>query len=98
MVALAQEALAGPSMMGLFIKGMHQPLAHHDYQLTLREELFWWLAIVKTIHKPSDSFLKSPKIKTAVLRLGRWRLFSCAAGKVRWMTDVSLKGKNRGSK
>lgn len=67
-VALTQEALAGPSTLGLPTQGVHQSLAHHDHQLALRDEFLWWLAILKAAHKPTNGLLESAKVKATVLR------------------------------
>lgn len=66
-VALTQEALAGSSTLGLPAQGVHQSLAHHNHQLTLRDEFLWWLAILKTAHKSPNGLLESAKVKPAVL-------------------------------
>jgi len=80
-VALAQEALGGLSPLGLPVQGVHQPLAHHDHQLTLRDELLRRLAVPKAAHKSIDGLLESAKVKPAVLRHGgRSLLLWAAAG------------------
>lgn len=66
-VTLTQEALGGPSTLGLSAQGVHQPLAHHDHQLTLRDECLWWLTIPEAAHKSPDGLLESTEIKPAVL-------------------------------
>lgn len=66
-VALTQKALAGPSTLGLPAHGVHQSLTHHDHQLTLRDEFFWWLAVLKTAHKSPDGLLESTKVELAML-------------------------------
>lgn len=67
MVALTQKALAGPSTLGLLAQGVHQSLANHDHQLTLRDEFFWRLAISKAAHKSTNGLLESTKVKPAML-------------------------------
>lgn len=67
MIALTQKALAGPSTLSLPAQGVHQSLAHHDHQLTLRDEFLWWLAILKAAHKSPNGLLESAKVKPAVL-------------------------------
>lgn len=66
-VALTQKALAGASTLSLPAQGVHQSLAYHDHQLTLRDEFFWRLAILKAAHKSPDGLLESTKVKPAML-------------------------------
>lgn len=66
-VALTKKALAGFSTLGLPAQSVHQSLANHDHQLTLRNEFFWRLAISKAVHKSTNGFLESTKVKAAML-------------------------------
>ncbi|TNN79691.1 hypothetical protein EYF80_010065 [Liparis tanakae] len=88
-VALAQEALGGLSPLGLPVQGVHQPLAHHDHQLTLRDELLRRLAVPKAAHKSIDGLLESAEVKPAVLRHGGGSLLLWAAAGLGGVTLVT---------
>ncbi len=66
-VAFTQKALAGPSSLGLPVQSVHQSLAHHDHQFTLRDEFFWWLTFLEAVHKCPDGLLECSKIKPTML-------------------------------
>lgn len=83
-VALAQEALGGAPPLGLLVQGVHQPLAHHDHQLTFGDELLRRVALLEAAHKPPDGLVEGAEVEAAVLcQGGRPRLLCVAAGLAR---------------